>query len=160
MLINYLKETMKKTSSAGLILVMLLVFGVSSGFAQRNKAINMFKNHINNVVQKVKETKNPQKKRSILNNSFDNMLTAFNKAEKMKHLSKKDQAGLNKLSATIARKKYELNGTHGYKRVSNNQLNDYANYVQQNVEQASQTITLSLTAILLIIILIILLVAL
>lgn len=94
-----------------------------------------------------------------MNHSFDKMLKAFDKVGNIKMLSKSDQAAINRLSNNIEQKKYELNGTHGFTRVSNSQLNDFANYVQQDIEQAN-TVTISVTVLLLVIILIVLLVAL
>ena len=151
---------MKKVAATALFIIALLFTGVNSTFAQSNKAVDMFKNHINKVVQKVKQTPNPKAKRQILNRSFNNLLSAFRRVNRMKALSQSDQSALNELSQNIRNKKYELNGTHGYKRVPDNRLNKYANYVQQNIEQANGTITISVTVLLLIIILVVLLVAL
>jgi cobalamin biosynthesis protein CobD/CbiB len=149
--------SMKRITSAGLFSLMLFV-AVQAATAQSSKGVNMFKNHINKVVQKVKKTPNPQEKRQILNHSFDKLLTAFKKVKHIKKLSVSDQMALNKLSENISQKKYELNGTNGYQQVSDKQLNNFANYVQQDVEQASATITISVVVLLLIVIIIILLV--
>lgn len=150
---------MGKLSVTVLFAAALFLAGVNSSFAQSTKAADMLKNHVNKVVHKVEKAKKPQKKRSILNHSFDRMLKAFNKAGKIKMLSKSDQAALNKLTNNIKQKKYELNGTHGFKRVTNSQLNHFANYFQQDLEQAN-TVTISITVLLLVIILIVLLIAL
>jgi hypothetical protein len=150
-------EPIKKITSAGLLTFFLFV-AVHTTAAQSNKAVNMFKNHINKVVQKAKKAPNPQKERQILNHSFDNLLTAFKKVKHVKKLSVNDQMALNKLSENISQKKYELNGTNGYQRVSDKQLNDFANFVQQDTEQAAGTITISVVVLLLIVIIVILLV--
>lgn len=150
---------MKKISITVLFGAILLFAGFNNASAQQTKAAEMFKNHVNKVVQKVKQAKTPQKKREILNNSFDQMLKAFNKVKNIRMLSKSDKAAINRLSNNIRQKKYELNGTHGFKRVANNQLNNFANYVQQDIEQAN-TITISVTVLLLIVILVVLLIAL
>lgn len=150
---------MKKLTITVLFGAMLLFAGFNNASAQQTKAADMFKNHVNKVVQKVKKAKRPQKKRKIMNHSFDKMLKAFDKVGKINMLSKSDQAAINRLSNNIEQKKYELNGMHGFKRVSNSQLNNFANYVQQDIEQAN-TVTISITVLLLVIILIVLLVAL
>jgi septal ring factor EnvC (AmiA/AmiB activator) len=149
--------SMKKMASLGLFSLLVFV-AVHTAAAQSNKAVDMFKSHINKVVQKVKKAPDLQKKRQILNHSFDNLLAAFKKVRHIKKLSANDQIALNKLGENINQKKHELNGTNGYQRVSDKQLDDFANYVQQDTEQAAATITISLVVLLLIVIIIILLV--
>jgi hypothetical protein len=84
-------------------------------------------------------------------------LNSFARVENVKTLSSADQTALNKLKNNITQKRNELNGLNGYKRVQNNQLNNFANFVQQDLEQADRTITISLTVLLLIVIILILL---
>ncbi len=74
----------------------------------------------------------------------------------MSALSPKDQSALNQLTESITAKKNELNGLAGYKRVPNNQLNEFANFIQQDMEQAD-TITISvLVAVLIVLVLLLL----
>lgn len=148
---------MKRITTAGLFVAMLFFAAVHTASAQSNKAVNMFKEHINNVVQKVKVEENPQEKRELLNASFDKLLNSFNKVESMKVLSQADQSALNQLQNNITEKRNELNGLNGYKRVQNSQLNNFANFVQQDLEQADSTVTISVTVLLLIIIILLLL---
>jgi ABC-type transporter MlaC component len=150
---------MKKIPVTILFGMILLFAGFNSAFAQQTKANDMFKNYINRVVQRVKKAKTPQKKRELMNHSFNRMLKAFDRVTHIKQLSEADQAGLKKLSNNIKQKKYELNGTHGYERVADSQLGHFANYFQQDLEQAN-TVTISITVLLLIIILVVLLIAL
>ena len=148
---------MRKLTTVGLFFTMLFFVATQSSHAQSNDAMTMFKNHINTVVKKVEKAEKPAKKRALLNNSFDKLLSSFNRVEKMRMLSSSDQAALNKLKGNITEKKNELNGMKGFKRVPNNQLNNFANFVQQDLEQADQTVTISVTVLLLIIIIILLL---
>jgi hypothetical protein len=148
---------MKKFTTVGLFFAMLLFTVVQSSAAQSNDAINMFKKHVNGVVQKVEMAETPNKKRKLLNTSFEKLLSTFNKAESMQTLSGTDQASLNKLRATITEKQNELNGHEGFKRVPDNQLNNFANFVQQDLEQADSTVTISVTVLLLIVIILLLL---
>jgi hypothetical protein len=151
---------MKKKYSISVLFSALILFGgLNMAAAQNTKGADMFKKHINKVVHRVEKAKKPQKKREILNHSFNRLLKAFNRVGEIKALSESDQAALNKLSNNIQQKKYELNGTHGYNRVADNKLDHFANYFQQNLEQAN-TITISVTVLLLIIILVVLLIAL
>lgn len=142
--------------------VMLLAFlfatqsATASAIGDRDEALDMFKTYINTMVQKVEKAKKPAKKREILNNSFDEMTAAFDKALSFGVVSKKDRKAINTFKADIEQKKNELNGLDGYKKVANNNLNDFANYVQQDLEQAD-TVTFSISAVLLVLIIILLL---
>ncbi len=148
---------MKKITTAGLFLSLLFFAAIHTATAQSNDAISMFKKHINGVVDKVESAESPEKKRELLNNSFNELLATFNKVEKLKSLSSSDQTALNGLRSNIAEKQKELNGMDGYRRVPNNQLNNFANFIQQDIEQADETITISVTVLLLIIIILLLL---
>ena len=98
-----------------------------------------------------------QKKREVLNNSFDELIQTFNRVEKMDLLTEDDRESIAYLKKSIVEKKNELNGAEGYIRIKNNQLDQFANYVQQDLEQADDTITLSVTVALLIVIILLLL---
>lgn len=147
---------MKRLTSVTLFFALLFAGVTHTVKAQNNEAVNMFKKHINKVVEKVEKAETPEEKRDLLNTSFDKLLTSFDRVEKMKKLSESDQAALNNLRSTVTEKKNELNGMEGYRRVPDNQLNNFANFVQQDLEQADQTITISVTVLLLIIIILIL----
>lgn len=143
------------------ILFFLFVFAVQtvavgSNIDDRDYAFDVFKQYINTMVEKVKQAPNPVDKREILNNSFDNMLSAFDKAEEMGIVSSMDKAAVKALRANIQEKKNELNGSRGYRRVADRKLNSFALYVQQDLEQAD-TIKISATVLLLIVIILILL---
>ncbi|MCW9707204.1 hypothetical protein [Fodinibius salsisoli] len=122
----------------------------------RDEALDLFKGYVNNMVQKVEKVEDPDLKREIMNDSFDNIITALDEAVSMGIVSQKDQKAVAALKKSIQEKKNELQGLKGYKRVANNNLNNFANYVQQDLEQAD-TITFSLSATLLVLIIILLL---
>ena len=71
-------------------------------------------------------------------------------------ISKEDLIGIDRLKATLQAKQNELTGINGYERVSDEQLNNFSNYVLQDMEQADQMVTISLVALLLIILLVVL----
>ena len=110
---------------------------------QADKAESKIKAYINDVVQKVEVENNADQKRQILNASFDKLITVFEKVEKMEKFSSEEKAGIIELRNTLAEKKDELNGVNGYQAVPNNQLNNFANFVQQDIEQADPYITIS-----------------
>ena len=147
----------KRMTTTGLFVAFFFFTATTITAAQNNHAATLFKEQINKMVQKVEKADTPKKKREILNTSFDKLLTAFEKVKDMKTLSKADQAALHKLALNITQKRNELNGLAGFKRVENSQLNNFAHFVQQDLEQADSTVTISVTVLLLIIIILLLL---
>jgi hypothetical protein len=115
--------------------------------------------YFNEAALKVKATTDPSQKREILNTSFEKMSKALGKVQSSPLISKDDRAGIELFKATLQEKQDELSGLNGYERVSDEQLDAFSDYVVQDMEQATQTVTISLVAALLIIIIIILLVA-
>jgi len=98
---------------------------------------------------KVKATENASEKREILNGSFQSMSKALDKVQNSGLISKDDRIGIELLKAALREKQNELAGINGYERVPDEQLNNFSNYVVQDMEQA-QMITISLVALLLI----------
>lgn len=146
-----------KSTILGLALLVAFQSGAfASSASDRGKALDMFKKYVNNMVQRVEKAEDPDKKREILNNSFDNMISAFNTVSNMGIASSKDQKALNTLKSNILEKKHELNGSNGFRRVADKRLDNFANYVQQDLEQAD-TVTITISATLLVIILVLLL---
>jgi len=95
-------------------------------------------------------------KREILDGSLEEMIQAIDKIKEKKSISESDKKGLAVFKDNLVDRKNELNGLNGFKKVPNNQLNQYANYIQQNVEQAD-AVTISVTTALLIVIILLLL---
>ncbi len=116
------------------------------------------KQYFSKAADKVKETENASEKREILNESFNNMSEALDKVLSSGLISESDRVGIEQYKATLKEKQNELEGSNGYERVQDRQLNSFANYVVQDMEQADSTITISVIALLLIIIIVILLV--
>jgi len=112
--------------------------------------------YFSDAALKVKATENASEKRKILNESFQNMSKALDKVQNSCLISKDDRIGIDRFKAALREKQNELAGINGYERVSDEQLNNFSNYVVQDMEQA-QTITISLVALLLIILLAVLL---
>lgn len=108
------------------------------------------------MADKVKATENADEKREILNESFNNMSNVLDKVLSSGLISESDRVGIEQYKATLLEKQNELEGSNGYERVQDKQLNSFANYVVQDMEQADSTITISVVALLLIIIIVIL----
>lgn len=123
--------------------VVLILSVQSFAIAQASDSNDKLKKYINDVVQKVEETESADEKRAILNNSFDKMLAVFDQVEKMSRFSEDELAQVTELKKVITERKDELNGENGFEAVQNSQLNNYANFVQQDMEQANTYITVS-----------------
>ncbi|MDX1585106.1 MAG: hypothetical protein R3222_00120 [Balneolaceae bacterium] len=147
---------MRPTRYLSCLLVSLFLVN-GSAFAQSSNPSERLKKHINKMVEKVEEAPTPQDKRTILNDSFDDLITAFERVEGMEAISQQDRQAVALLKKNISEKKKELNGMDGYARIKDNRLNQFANFVQQDLEQADDTITISLTVALLIVIILLLL---
>jgi ribosome assembly protein YihI (activator of Der GTPase) len=140
---------------------LLVAFGLLSVVGTAHADINphkKLKEHVRSMVQEVKAAPTAERKRALLDEKLRGMIDALDRAEAMANLSSSDQEGLDALRTRLQEKLDELHGQNGYEAVPANQLNSFADYVQQDFEQADNTLTISLTTALLILILIVLLV--
>ena len=114
--------------------------------------------YFSDAANKVKATENPAEKRTILNESFQTMSKALDMVQQSPSISDDDAMRIAHVKATLQEKHDELAGINGFARVPDTQLNNFSDYVVQDMEQADQLITISLVTLLLIVILIVLLV--
>ena len=119
-------------------------------FGGRAQAQDKLKNHFSDVANKVKATEDPTAKREVLNESLNKMQSALNTVQGSPLVSKNDKEGIAQFKVTLQDKQDELAGLNGYAGVPDAQLNDFADYIVQDMEQA-ETVTISLVALLLII---------
>jgi len=112
--------------------------------------------YFSNTASKVKATENASEKRKILNESFQSMSKALDKVQNSVLISKNDRIGIDHLKTSLQKKQDELAGSNGFVRVSDEQLNDFSDYVVQDMEQA-EMITISVVTLLLIILLVVIL---
>ncbi len=138
-------------SFVSILLIFVLVIPANAGGEEK------LQKHFNNVANKVKATENSFEKRKILSESFQDMLKALDKVKSSSLISKEDQIGIDRFKSTLQEKQDELAGNNGYQRVSDEQLNAFANYVVQDMEQADAMISISVVALVLIILLVVLL---
>lgn len=138
------------------IFLLVQTVAVGNDTLDRDDALDLFKQHINKIVERVEKAEDPAQKRDILNSSFDKMISTFDKVLNRELASSDDREAIKALKANIQEKKNELNGTEGYRKVADNKLNNFANYVQQDLEQAD-TVVISISATLLAVILVLLL---
>lgn len=135
------------------VIVMMFVL-VQAGLAGGKDDIQKY---FNDTASKVKATTDPAQKRAILTKSLQTMSKALDKVQSSPLISKEDRASIDRLKAALQEKQDELAGSNGYERVADAQLNAFSDYVVQDMEQATRTVTISLVAALLIVIIIILL---
>lgn len=119
---------------------------------------DQIKKQVRDLVQEVKEAPSAAEKRSILDAKLRGMISALDRAEKMGALSSTDQKGVDVLRTRLQEKLDELNGHNGFEPVPDGQLDNFADYVQQDFNQANSTVTIGVGTALLILLLIILLV--
>lgn len=122
----------------------VLVFAMQTvAVAQTANMSELFKKHLNETVQDVKQADNAIEKREILNESFTKMITAIERIETQVNLSEDELMQLNSFKGEIADKQNELNGLDGFDEVQDEDLNDFSEYSQQSLEQANRTIVIS-----------------
>ncbi|MFH1311945.1 MAG: hypothetical protein ABIJ00_01845 [Candidatus Eisenbacteria bacterium] len=142
------------TRTALLAIVMMCVLayaGVAVG--QDN-----LQTYFNGTACKVKATADPSQKRAILSEGLQKMSKALDMVESSTLVSEGDRAGIDRFKATLQERQNELAGTNGFDRVPDEQLNAFADFVVQDMEQADRTVNISLVTLLLIIIIVILVV--
>lgn len=140
----------RRTAISLAVVVSVMAFaGVAQGQDKLQK-------HFSEVASNVKATDNPSEKRAILEESFEKMTKALDQVQGSPLVSKEDKAGIDLVKAVVKDKQDELAGTNGFAGVSDAQLNAFADYVVQDMEQADDRISISVVTLLLIIILVIL----
>jgi hypothetical protein len=136
----------------------LALFVVAGALGLAGSALGQDKVHsyLNETALKVRATDSPIAKRAILTKDLSNMTEALARAEKSSLTSAQDDVGLAHLRSMLQEKSDELAGSNGFERVPDLQLNAFATFVVQDMEQADRTVTMSLVTALLIVIIIIL----
>ena len=114
------------------------------------------KQHIHDAVEKVKAAPTAAEKRSILDDELRAMTTALNRARQMTDRSSEKES-IDALRARVQEKLDELHGQNGYTAVPDEELDTFADYVQQDFEQADRVVTISVTTALLIVLILLLL---
>jgi hypothetical protein len=122
------------------------------------KLQNNLKSYFNEVAVKVKNTEDPAQKREILNGTFEKVFKAVDKVEQLP-VGKENQNFLAAFRQGVQEKYDELNGLKGFARVGDDELNTFADYVVQDMEQAKNIAIYTTTTTLIIIALLIILLA-
>lgn len=142
---------MKARIIFGVIFMMFVLIQV--GNARGTEDIQKY---FNETVCKVKATDDPVEKREILNKSLQTMSRALERVESSGLVSQDERAGIDRFKTALQEKQDELTGSNGFDRVTDAQLNDFSDYVVQDMEQAAHSLTISVVSALLILIILIL----
>ncbi|MBE0644016.1 MAG: hypothetical protein IH600_08040 [Bacteroidetes bacterium] len=133
--------------------IVLVFFLAQAGYAGGTGEIQKY---FNNTANDVKAASAPAEKRAILENSLQTVSRALDRVESSGMVTDADRSGIDRFRNSLREKQSELQGTDGFDRVADSQLDGFANYVVQDMQQADQYITISLVALLLIVIVLIL----
>jgi hypothetical protein len=142
------------------VTVLILVAIAAPLFADntQTKWENRLKEYFNDLLLKVEQTKDPAEKRALLNESLERFLTAMDRIQKLPFLNQEQREALARFDTEVQEKHDELNGAAGFAQVANADLDDFAGYMVQDLEQAARSyIVLSTAAIIIIIVLLIIL---
>jgi len=149
---------MKRFRVAVVVLVLIALAAPLFADSAVTRLENRLKGYFNNLVLEVEQTRDPADKRALLNGSLEQFLTAVDRIKKLPLHNQEQKEALARFAAEVQEKHDELNGTAGFAMVANADLDSFAQYMVQGLEQAAGTyIALSGLAIVLIIILLIIL---
>lgn len=129
----------------------LMCFVAVGALAQTQGTIQK---HFSDAATKVQAAGTAAEKRMILDRSFRTMSSALDVAERSASLTAADVKGIAFLRSSLQDKQNELAGTKGFAAVPDAQLNAFSTYVVQDMEQATEMVSISLVALLLIILLV------
>ena len=96
----------------------------------------LLKTSINRMVQDVRQAREPDAKREILDRYLSRIHHGLEKIAINPSLTKSDREAVNGLKAGFQANYSELNGLGGFPGVTDSDLNAFAGFVQQNQEQA------------------------
>jgi hypothetical protein len=147
---------MKRFRVAVAVLVLVAIAAPLFADNAQTRLENRLKEYFNNLLLEVKQTKDPAEKRALLNESLERFLTAMDRLQKLPFLNQEQREGLARFDAEVQEKHDELNGAAGFAMVANADLDDFAGYVVQDLEQAARSYILISTAALIIIIIVVL----
>jgi hypothetical protein len=142
------------------IATLLLICCMYVPFAEANTgdAMERFKTYLNETVQQVKNASDATIKRDILRRSLQNMESATQQLQDSRGVDDESRAALGAFRDVITEKLDQLDGRNGFEPVADADLDDFADYAQQDLEQAQRVvISIGVGTLLLLILLILLL---
>ena len=95
-----------------------------------------YKAALSRLTQNVSQAQSPMEKREILQGFIDGMQDGLRKADALESLQDSDREALRSVAGKFSAYKAELDGMNGYTRVADADLDAFAGYIQQGMEQA------------------------
>ena len=91
---------------------------------------------LNGMVQQVRQEQDPAAKREVLQHFIDQMSRGLEKAEGVESIPEPDRKTLHTVLGKFYAYQAELDGQAGYTPVPDADLDQFAGYIQQGMEQA------------------------
>lgn len=149
---------MRRLTACTLSLLLLFALQPLLAEAVTQDPTDRFKQHVNRMVTEVHKTEDPAEKRTLIEESLSKLKQAAERVQEMRGVDAEGREALADFEAQVSEKLDELEGENGYERVSDANLDRFADYVQQDMEQAQRmVISISATALALIVLLLLLL---
>src|SRR4030067_3372309 len=101
---------MKHFRVAVAVLVLAAIAAPLFADSTQNKWENRIKEYFNDLLLKVEETKDPEQKRALLNESLERFLTAMDRVQRLPFLNQEQREALARFDAEGQEKHDELNG--------------------------------------------------
>jgi hypothetical protein len=95
-----------------------------------------YKAALSRLTQEVRQAQSPTEKREILQHFINGMQDGLRKAENLESILESDRETLRSVAGRFHAYQAELDGMNGYDRVADADLDAFAGYVQQGMEQA------------------------
>jgi hypothetical protein len=147
---------MSNVKTVGSIFILCMLAFTQTALAGTNdhvKLENKFKQYFADVASDVRQASDPSQKREILDRSFQKTFKALNTVERLYPISTEDRSFLDAFRTEVQEKYDELQGANKFERVNDANLDQFSEYVHQDLEQAAdRTVTIGLTTLLLAII--------
>lgn len=127
--------------------VLILCIMASFVFAKEGpaKIQSLIKQYFNSALEQINEAETPAQQRQILDRSLDKMISVLGTLQTWPDVPQSELLTVQQLRQRFVEKQDELQGRNGYERVSDNDLVAFANYVQQDMENAGLFPLLGLT---------------
>ena len=134
-------------------IAVLSIFSVSALTADPVDLQDKLKEYTAEFTTRVQQLDDAAEKREMIEMRLEKVISALNIAAQTEKISQEDQQAISDLKSDVQEKLDELRGDNGYEPVADADLNAFAGYVMQDVEQAGVNIYLSSAAIVIILIL-------
>jgi hypothetical protein len=150
---------MKRLATAVAALVLIAAATPLFADSAASRLESRFKEIFADLLLKVEQAEDPGQKRALLNESLEDLLKVIDRAGKVPFQGREQRQGLAAFRAEVQEKHDELNGAAGFAMVAAADLDEFARYMVQDLEQARMYyVGISSLALILIIILLLIII--